>query len=46
MRGHADARSRSCYAKTLSKKERDVILADILREVVQKEYEKIAVGGK
>ena len=43
--GHADARSPSCYAKKLSKTERDVVLADILREVVQKEFGKITVGG-
>ena len=44
-RGHADARSPSCYAKKLTKKERDVILAAILREAVQKQFDKITVGG-
>ena len=44
-RGHADARSPSCYAKSLSKKERDNILAVILREAVEKEFQKITVGG-
>ena len=44
-RGHADARSPSCYAKSLSKKEQDNILAVILREAVEKEFQKITVGG-
>ena len=43
--GHADARSPSCYAKSLSKKERDDVLSIILREAVQVEFQRITVDG-
>ena len=45
-RGHADARNNDCYAKSLSKKERDDVLSEILKEAVQLEFQKITVGGK
>ena len=44
-KGHADARSPSCYAKSLSKKERDDVLSAILREAAQLEFQRITVGG-
>ena len=44
-RRHADAHNPSCYAKKLSKKERDIVLTAILREAVQKQFDKITVGG-
>ena len=44
-RRYADARSPDCYAKSLSKKERDNVLTVILQEAVQIEFQKITVGS-